>query len=181
MTKEPSVYRNLFKIRGNSGGSFYLIPELYKLYRGNSLEQDNIQLINLTGKSKWTESRKALENVLRGFKKSFDYVIYLFDSDMRKELGAGAINDNFFFVGKQDIEDSIDVKIWKEFVTDSTKGKVVIQEEELTQIVNNIPEGVDIASNEKFFKRLERLTKQKLAEETGEQVTWDILPSKGNV
>lgn len=171
-------YDKFLVIEGDT--EFYLIPELYKLYRGNSLEQDNIQLINLTGKSKWTESKKALENVLRGFKKSFDYVIYLFDSDMRNDLGAGALNNNFFFVGKQDIEDSIDVKIWKEFVTESTEGKVVLKEEEITEIVNDIPEDVNISSNEKFFKRLERLTKQKLTEATGEQVTWDILPSKGN-
>lgn len=171
-------YDKFLVIEGDT--EFYLIPELYKLYRGNSLEQDNIQLINLTGKSKWTESKKALENVLRGFKKSFDYVVYLFDSDMRKELGAGAINDNFFFVGKQDIEDSIDVKIWKEFVNESTEGKVVFKDEEITEIIDGIPEGIDIASNEKFFKRLERLTKQKLTEAIGKQVTWDILPSKGN-
>lgn len=81
----------------------YLIPELYKLYKGNTLEEDNIQLINLTGKNKWLEGKKALENVFNGFKKSQEYVIYLFDSDMRNELGEEAITDCFFFAGKQDI------------------------------------------------------------------------------
>lgn len=157
----------------------HLIPELYKLYKGSTLSEDNIQLVNLRGKNKWLEGKKALENVLSGFKKSKESVIYLFDSDMKEELGEGAITEYFFFAGKQDIEDSISNIVWVEFVKDVTEQKVILLEGEIQTIKDDISdEKTD--KHDKFFSRLEKLTKLKLSEIVGEQITYTILHSKGN-
>lgn len=158
----------------------YLIPALYRLHTGSSLSDHNIQLINLTGKSKWVDSKKALENVLQGFKKSMDYVVYLFDADMRPELGANAITENFFFAGKQDIEDSISNDIWIQFVAKATEDKVILTVEDIQTIKNGIPEDIAIPSNQKFFKVLEKTAKAKLQEITDEPLTYNLLPTKGN-
>jgi putative ATP-dependent endonuclease of the OLD family len=159
----------------------YLIPSLYKLYKGRSLEEDNIQLINLTGKNKWLDGKKALENVLKGFKKSFEYVVYLFDADMGFELGAEGKTDKMFFVGKQDIEDSIANNVWISFVEESTEKKVILTEQEIQDLKDAIPHNIEGAREQKFYRSLERLVKKKLSELNGEQVIGSVIPTKGNV
>jgi putative ATP-dependent endonuclease of the OLD family len=156
-----------------------LIPEFYKLYKGHYLEEDNIQLINLKGKDKWLVNKTALENVLKDFKKSFDFVIYLFDADMQRGLGAGAINSNFFFIGNQDIEDAIASEIWTKFVTKVTDGAVNITVDEIEALKSTIPADVPQRNEEKFLPKLERVVKEKLTQANGEQVTWSVLPTKG--
>ena len=158
----------------------YLIPQLYKMYKGNTLEEDNVQLINLTGCSKWLEGKKALDNVLKGFKKSEEYVIYLFDSDMRHDLGEDAIDDRFFFAGKQDIEDSISNEIWINVVAVATENAVVLNDVDIDSIKAEIPENGRVNSNDKFFKKLEKLVKMKLSEIKKEPISWTILSAKGN-
>ena len=158
----------------------YFIPPLFKLYTGHSLEEDNIQLINLTGKNKWLEGKQALEKVLKGFKKSFEYVIYLFDNDMSFELGAVAKTDKMFFIGKQDVEDSIENEVWINFVKESTQGEIDLTNEEIQALKDQISDNNIINSEQKFYKVLEKLVKQKLVAKTGEEVTWTVLPSKGN-
>ncbi|WP_299289716.1 AAA family ATPase [uncultured Mucilaginibacter sp.] len=157
----------------------YLIPELYKIHTGSTLKDDNIQLINLTGKNKWIEGKKALENVLTGFKKSLEFVIYLFDADMKLELGTSAITSNFFFAGNQDIEDSVSTEIWIEIVKEATDDKVLLSIEDIDQIKASIPANVEIRSNEKFFKQLQKLVKQKYSEVLEEPISHDVLDSKG--
>jgi putative ATP-dependent endonuclease of the OLD family len=159
----------------------HLIPSLYKLYKGRSLEEDNIQLINLTGKNKWLDGKKALENVLKGFKKSFEYVVYLFDADMGFELGAEGKTDKMFFVGKQDIEDSIANNVWISFVEESTEKKVILTEQEIKDLKDAIPHNIEGAREQKFYRSLERLVKKKLSELNGEQVIGSVIPTKGNV
>ncbi len=158
----------------------HLIPALYRLYRTKSLEEENIQIINLTGKNKWIEGKKALENVLRGFKKSFEYVIYLFDSDMGFELGQDGKTDKIFFAGKQDIEDSIANQIWIEFVKESTDAKVALTNEEIEDLKHSIPDDIVVNKENKFYAMLEKLVKQKLNEQEDELITWSVLPIKGN-
>jgi putative ATP-dependent endonuclease of OLD family len=158
----------------------YLIPALYKLYKGKSLENDNIQLINLTGKNKWLESKKALEGVLNGFKKSLEYVVYIFDNDMKADLGDSAITNKMFFVGNQDVEDSISNDVWIAIVSEITENKVNLKIEEIEKLKTEISESKDIKNELKFFKKLDVLVRKKMSDESGEQVTWQILPSKGN-
>lgn len=158
----------------------YLIPALYKLYIGRYLEEDNIQCINLTGENKWLEGKKALENVLKGFKKSFEYVVYLFDSDMSFELGAEGKTDNMFFSGKQDIEDSICNVVWIAFVKEATDEKLFLTDEEIQNLKDAIPDSIAGSNEQKFYKMLEKFVKEKLNEHVEEPITWSVLPSKGN-
>jgi hypothetical protein len=99
---------------------------------------------------------------------------------MRNELGEEAITDCFFFAGKQDIEDSISNDVWINFVKDATEDVVIFNETDIQEIKAEIPENEIIRSNDKFFKRLEKLVKQKLGEVHGEPITWTVLNSKGN-
>lgn len=171
-------YDRFLVIEGDT--EFHLIPALYKLYIGNSLEDDNIQLINLTGKNKWLDGKKALENVLRGFKKSFDYVIYLFDADMSFELGAEGKTDKMFFAGKQDIEDSVSNEVWIDFVKEVTANKITLTTDEVQALKDNIPGNVAGSKEQKFYSALEKLIKSRLNALDGEPVTWSVLPTKGN-
>lgn len=157
----------------------HLIPALYKIYTGRNLLQDNIQLVNLGGKSKWLEAKRALESVLNGFKKSLDYVVYLFDSDMKFDLGAGAIRDTYFFVGKQDIEDSLNNAIWISIVKEFTEGKVKLKNEDIDKIKDQIPDNHECDNKVKFMALLERKVKEELSIKLAEKVTWNVLPSKG--
>ncbi|MCB0721733.1 MAG: AAA family ATPase [Ignavibacteriae bacterium] len=158
----------------------FLIPHLYKLYKNRSFEDENVQLINLTGKNKWIENKKALENVLNGFKKSMDYVVFLFDNDMKTELGQAQITDKMFFVGIQDIEDSIKNETWISFVKEITEDKVIFSNEELQSIKDEIPRENNVPKNAKFYSQLERKVKEKLEEIEGEAPNWTVLPGKGS-
>ncbi|MBO9683666.1 MAG: AAA family ATPase [Flavisolibacter sp.] len=158
----------------------HLIPALYKLYANTNLKDENIQLINLNGASKWTEQKHSLENVLNGFKKSLDDVVYLFDNDQKFKIGQGAINGNLFFVGNQDIEDAIANEVWIKIVEEATEGAVVLKDEEIAGIKEAIPAGYEVkSSKEKFLGRLETLTKQRLEAALDNPITYDILPRKG--
>ena len=84
------------------------------------------------------------------------------------------------FRSKQDIEDSISNDVWINFVKDATEDVVIFNETDIQEIKAEIPENEIIRSNDKFFKRLEKLVKQKLGEVHGEPITWTVLNSKGN-
>lgn len=156
-----------------------LIPYFYKLYTEKTLDDDNIQLILMSGKDNWLERKKALESVFSNFNKSEDFIIYLFDADMKFDLGENAITDNMCFVGKQDIEDSIGYKVWSRVVEMVTDNEIVFAEEEYDRILQAIPNNKKIPNNEKFLPTLEKFVKQKVSEKEGTNINWDILPSKG--
>jgi len=158
----------------------FLIPSLFKKFIGRSLEDENIQLVNLTGKNKWLEGKGALEKVLKGFKKSFEYVIYLFDNDMSFELGDKGRTDKMYFVGKQDIEDSIQNDVWIKFVKEASGGTVELTIDEVQALKDSVPENFAAKKEQKFYNRLEKLVRQKLSKNNLEQVTWSVLPAKGN-
>jgi hypothetical protein len=99
---------------------------------------------------------------------------------MRHDLGADAIDDRFFFAGKQDIEDSVSNDVWIKVVQDATDGVVVLNDADIKTIRDGIPENEKISSNDKFFRKLEKMVRLKLSEIKGEPVTWTILNSKGN-
>jgi len=159
-----------------------LIPSLYKLVIKKTLEEDNIQLINLKGKDKWKEGKKAIENVFNDFRKNADNLIYLFDGDAKYDLGVDAITDNMFFIGKQDMEDSIDSQVWIDVINDVTENKISITLDEIENIKNKIPDKIKGRKDEKFYVILQKLLKSKMQEALvdGQIITYDILPSKGN-
>jgi vacuolar-type H+-ATPase subunit E/Vma4 len=85
-----------------------------------------------------------------------------------------------FFAGKQDIEDSISNDVWISFVEEATESKVILTENEIQELKNAVPDNVEGMREQKFYRTLEKLVKQKLNDLAGEQITGSMLPSKGN-
>ena len=158
-----------------------LIPGLYKLFYGRKLEDDNIQLINLKGKNKWLEGKKALENVLNDFRKTVEQVVYVFDGDAKFDIGETANDDNIFFFGTQDIEDSIVNKVWVNIVNEILDGAAEFTEKDIQAIKDVIPTEEKAGKHDKFYDLLQKKVREKLVESNGgTPITYDILPSKGS-
>lgn len=157
----------------------YLIPRLFELYTKSTLIDCNIQLINIQGKDKWLLNKSMLDKIMSGFKKSDDQIIYLFDKDMSFEIGAAAIKNNMFFVGDQDIEDSLSTDVWIELLNNKYDGSIVFTAEEINQLKEEIPKDQKCNSNQKFYPRLKKLTRAKW-EESGHNIyELEQIPSKG--
>lgn len=156
----------------------YLIPKLYELYTGSTLIKDNIQLINIQGKDKWLINKALLDKVMTGFKKSEEQLVYLFDNDMSFEIGAAAITDNMFFVGSQDIEDSIENENWLSILNGFYDGVFVFTIEEIEGWKSEIP-NVKCNNNQKFYSILKRGVHDKCLVDDLDYDTLIRLPSKG--
>lgn len=158
----------------------YLIPKLYKIWSGHSHEEDNVQIINIKGKDKWLEAKQILENIFRDFRKDINNLAFLFDNDASYKIGQGAITENMFFVGKQDIEDSIDSSIWVK-ICDNRLGEweITISIEDINAIKAAIPDDRFANNNEKFYPRLQRFLKEKVGNHVGEPITYSLLSEKG--
>ncbi len=157
----------------------YLIPKLYELYKDSTLIKDNIQLINIQGKDKWLINKALLDKVMAGFKKSESQLVYLFDNDMSFEIGAAAIRDNMFFVGVQDIEDSLSDEIWLGILSNFYDGIFDFTIEEIQGWKQNVPRNTKCNNNQKFYSILKRGIKDKAVEEDVDYDTLNRLPSKG--
>lgn len=158
----------------------YLIPKFYKLFTGNTLISDNVQILNIQGKNKWSNNKKIIDKVLGDFKKPDDQVIYLFDNDMSFEIGAAAISDNMFFIGDQDIEDSISNKVWSEILNDYyLDTDLDFAEKDLAELKNKIPKGAKCADHQKFYPLLKKSIRDKCQEKDIDYATLKPLPSKG--
>ncbi|WP_339724858.1 ATP-dependent nuclease [Maribacter stanieri] len=156
----------------------YLIPKLYELYTGSTLIKDNVQLINIQGKDKWVMNKAILDKVMEGFKKSDDQIVYLFDNDMSFVIGKGAIKNNMFFVGEQDIEDSISNEIWLDILNNFYDGTFVFTIEEIKSWKNDVVKKVKCNDYEKFYPIIQKRIKSKCMDD----VDYDSLtklPSKG--
>ena len=88
---------------------------------------------------------------------------------------------NCVFVGKQDIEDSIESSVWLSLITEQTNCQLPITLEEIEQIKSNIPvvsSNQNLQSNQKFYEQLKRLVNRK-ANDANLLEFQHILPSKG--
>lgn len=157
----------------------YLIPKLYELYKGRTLVTDNIQLLNIQGKNKWIVNKQIIDKVLGDFKKSDEHVIYLFDNDMSFEIGKSAISENMFFVGEQDIEDSISDEIWLTLLNGYYQGVFEFSLKEVRDWKNSIFKGAKCNNNEKFYSIVKSGIKEKCKSEKIDYDTLKRLPSKG--
>lgn len=158
----------------------YLIPKLYKIWRGNSHEEDNIQIINIKGKDKWIEAKQILENIFRDFRKDINNLAFLFDNDASYKIGQAAITENMFFVGKQDIEDSIDSVVWANICNARLdEWKITLSIEDINAIKETIPNDRFANNNEKFYPKLQRLLKDRVSDHLGEPLTYSLLSEKG--
>ncbi len=157
----------------------YLIPKLYELYTGNSLLRDNIQLINIQGKDNWVFNKKLIDKIMSGFKKSEEYVVYLFDNDMRYKIGDEAIKDNMFFVGDQDIEDAIDNLVWLKTLNNYFQDVLTFEIEDIEGWKNEVIKGVEGNKNQKFYSIIKKNIRNKFIEIGLEPLEQIQLPSKG--
>ncbi len=157
----------------------YLIPRLYELYTGNTLLADNVQLLNIQGKNKWHENKKIIDKILGDFKKSEEQVFYLFDNDMSFEIGKAAITENMFFVGEQDIEDSINDDIWINILNEYYHGVLEFSSEEISNWKNAVVKNTKCNDYEKFYPILKKGIKAKCNIEKIEYDTLFRIPSKG--
>jgi putative ATP-dependent endonuclease of OLD family len=157
----------------------YLIPRLYELYTGNTLIADNVQLLNIQGKNKWTENKKIIDKILGDFKKSEEQVVYLFDNDMSFEIGTAAITENMFFIGEQDIEDSINDDIWINILNEYYKGVLEFSSEEISNWKKAVVKNTKCRDFEKFYPILKKGIKTKCDKKGIEYDTLLRIPSKG--
>jgi predicted ATP-dependent endonuclease of OLD family len=174
----------------------HLIPGLYKKYTGNSLQDDNIQLIQLGGTGNWDISRKLLESALRDFGKAEEQIVWLFDNDFHSKIHHQYKTSNVFFVGTQDIEDSISSEVWEKVIGESVSTMVESVEDvqlaerlvdrpftmssgDIEAFKKTIVDKPKAKTEDKFAYRISKLVRQKLTEIKGEQITYPVLPSKG--
>ncbi|MFZ1570339.1 MAG: AAA family ATPase [Thiolinea sp.] len=157
-----------------------LIPYLYNLYRGKKLISDHVQIINLGGKGNRKRNQYILKSILTNFKKDIEgSVFYLFDSDAFCDFTEQELkNIDCFFIGKQDIEDSICSTVWCKLINERL-GKVVINYSEIEGIKEKIPdarENKKLQANQKFYPSL----KAYLATKIGPDDMKKTMPSKGS-
>lgn len=158
----------------------HLIPALYKIHTGRTFIEDNIQLINIEGKDKWRLNKGVLKAITAGFNKIENSIILLFDNDMSYEMDAIDKTENVFFVGRQDIEDSIAINLWTEIVNQFYNGSFEIDEPFIQVVFDSIPEGEKVPSNKKFFKKLSSSLKSKWINEGNNIDQFISIPDKGN-
>ena len=158
-----------------------LVPHLFKLHCGETLSSKGIQLINLGGKDKRKQNEQLLKDLLKDFNKDKENIIYIFDNDVIYELTAKELAElQYFTVGKQDIEDSIDSYLWVKIVNDKlTAFGVTTTVNEINQIKAKIPSGSKVNSNQKFYPKLKSYLKQKLTNPDDFYLIDDNLPDKG--
>jgi putative ATP-dependent endonuclease of OLD family len=162
-----------------------IIPFLYELKFGKTLNTSNVQIINLGGKSKRQENQKILKSIIEGFRKeTSSKIVYIFDNDALADLTDFEIKGmNCVFVGKQDIEDSIESSVWLSLITEQTNGQLPIEIQEIEQIKNDIPVATatpnqKLQSNQKFYEQLKRLINRKAVENNLLEFQHS-LPTKG--
>jgi len=174
-------YDNFLVVEGDTEQA--LIPFLFELHSGKPLSANSVQVINLGGKTKRQENQKILKNILGSFRKETSgKIVYIFDNDALAEFTNAEIQGmNCVFVGKQDIEDSIESSVWLSLITEQTNGQLSITIEEIEQIKSNLPavsSNQNLQSNQKFYEQLKRLVNRK-ATDANLLEFQHILPSKG--
>lgn len=155
----------------------HLIPALYKIYSGQSLQADNIQLIRLKGASNWLLQKSALESVFEGFRKSTESVFYLFDRDQKAKVGAAAITDKMFFVGTQDIEDALPSEVWAGVASTVYEGKLTFSIGDIDALKETVSKLEQAPSNEKFVPILRKAIRERAKDLEIEDIA--TIPSKG--
>jgi predicted ATP-dependent endonuclease of OLD family len=139
---------------------FRLFPHMYQLVTGKTLQEDDVKLINLGGKSQWTNNKAILENLLSDFRDTSS-VYFILDADTNIDV------DNVYLQGTCDWEDSISNELWIDIVSDVCGVDVTAEE------LQTLREEIDCSQhNKKFHKLLTDLIVSKKPE--------NYLPSKGD-
>jgi predicted ATP-dependent endonuclease of OLD family len=175
MNSDFLFYNKFLIVEGNTEES--LIPHLYQKYTGKTLRQENIQLINLRGCNNADNANYILESLIDGFAKREDIAVYIFDADTNKDATGST-----FIVGKQDLEDSLPINIWPRMVEQCFEGAISISEEDITNILSEIPAtsvNSQVRANDKFAPKLQSLIYQKL-QGIGEPTKISNWPNKSS-
>jgi putative ATP-dependent endonuclease of OLD family len=158
----------------------HLIPGLYKKYTGHSLQEHNIQLIQLGGTGNWETTRRLLESALKDFGKAQEQIVWIFDNDFFPKVPSQYRTSNVFFVGKQDVEDSIASEVWVEYINEAVKDQITLNEdiklaeclvatpfeitvEDIEDFRQSITTKTKASTEDKFAFRISKLIRQKLA------------------
>jgi predicted ATP-dependent endonuclease of OLD family len=157
-----------------------LFPFLYKLKYGSTLFEDGIQTINLGGKDKLRQNKLTLQQILKDFGKGLDTIVFILDSDAKNALDDKEKEGcKMYFVGKQDIEDSIGSDVWYNLISNSFGEVCSITIEEIEAIKSSIVRDEVINSNQKFYPKLKSALRSKIQNPDDFHVIEDHLPSKG--
>jgi putative ATP-dependent endonuclease of OLD family len=140
-----------------------LIPHFYSIVNESTLESDNIKLINLGGKDKIAQNALILDSVLGEFKKTDTTVYFLLDNDAKYKLTQHEI-DKYkpTFIGKQDIEDSIDSGVWEKIISEKLEENLRVSLEEIEAIKGGIADDKEEESKKKFYPSLTNIIRKKL-------------------
>jgi putative ATP-dependent endonuclease of the OLD family len=152
-----------------------LIPHLFNLYTGKTLQGQNIQLIKLGGKDKRQENLNILIRVLGDFKKLDGCAFTLLDHDAKFNDVKGP--DNVVYLGRQDIEDLFQSKTWVSFI-EQVAPYAQITTEEIDSIITRIPCDQEIQREQKFYPRLKAHLLNKITEPQ-KALLWQQYPAKG--
>ena len=159
-----------------------LIPHFYEVINGSTLENDNIRIINLGGKDKIAQNALILNGILGEFKKSDSTVYFILDSDAQYKLTAHEI-DKYkpTFIGRQDIEDSINSSVWENIIRDNLEEPIQLNKDEIEGIINGIRVDGEEESKKKFYPKLISTIKKKLRDLGRDdfEIVDTALPSKG--
>ncbi|MGB0423960.1 MAG: ATP-dependent nuclease, partial [Flavobacteriales bacterium] len=158
----------------------HLIPRLYKLYKGRSLVDDNIQLIKMKGKSNWYETKLLLERLMNQFRKPVNSTYYLFDNDATRAIGAANKTDRMFFVGKQDIEDALTNEVWIRALNMYYDQEMTFDVDWLQEQRDKVLQGQDCPANKKMVRIIEDAIRKKWIDEGNEANTHKFLPKKAD-
>lgn len=170
-------YNKFLIVEGDT--ELYLIPKLYQLHTDRTLIADNIQILNIQGKDNWNKSKQIIDNVLGDFKKLEDQIIYLFDNDMSFVIGDSVKTDKMFFVGDQDIEDSLPNSLWTKALNKHYLGTLEFTIEEVVNVKESVVKNVKCQDHEKFYPSLKRMVKNKYLELGNDFEGFSQIPSKG--
>jgi predicted ATP-dependent endonuclease of OLD family len=169
-------YDKFIVVEGDT--EYHLIPYLFQLFSEKSLLDFNIQIVRLDGESKLEENKKSFKNILKEFRKPNEFTTYIFDNDIKIKYDSPTFKEDLiYFIGKQDFEDSIGIKIWEKFVNNKLKEagqNLIVSNEELQSILDAIPNNKSIPKNQKFYEKLNSIVKQKTN-------YIEVLPPKGEM
>jgi hypothetical protein len=124
-------------------------------------------------------NKSILDKVMLGFKKNDDQIVCLFDNDMSFEIGSAAIKDNMFFVGDQDIEDSIENDVWLNILNEFYIDILDFTVEDIERWKNTVVKKSKCNSNQKYYSVLKSGIRNKCIAEDIDYDTLIKLPSKG--
>jgi predicted ATP-dependent endonuclease of OLD family len=155
-----------------------LIPHVYKLYSGGrTLYDDGIQIVKLGGSGKREQNKRILDSLLKDFQKTQNRIVYIFDNDVHLSGTFKDTNAKVFYIGRQDMEDSICSGVWATFYNSILNPHVEITDADIDRIKSEIPNDRTINATEKFFPKLSKFVVERVKGTENKAELFRKLPS----